>query len=237
MKTTTTRTATAEERARLEAHLNPKGKGKPAWIAAVMVALPATFALFVLLNLLLPGVVPALVRLLLAVGIGGGAAWFYGKRATARYGEAFRPAPEVQELLRKDLDGGAVVVARYETEAVVKVVADRPSFVGATWFVKLGDGAVALLVQPELEEAAFHGEFPATSFEIASGEASHFVLSVRRTGEKLAPAKTRSPLSDEEWEELGEEADAPVPFGWEEVLARADRNPLSRRARAEEAPA
>jgi len=228
MKTTTTRPATAEERARLEEYLSPKAKRKPAWAAAVMVAVPVTFALFIVLNLALGEVVPAAVRLLLAVAIAGGGAWRFGRRLTAQHEETLRPSPEVQELLRRDLADGRVAVARYEVEAVVKVAADRPRFVGATWFAKLTDGSVALLVQPDLEEAEFRGEFPATSFEIATGEASQHIVSVTRTGEKLAPLKTRAPLSDGEWEELGEEAEAPVPFGWDEVLARAAANPLSR---------
>lgn len=226
MKTTTTRPATAEERARLEAYLNPRAKAKPAWAAAVMVAVPLTWALFVVLNLLLDGLVPAAVRLLLAVAIAGGGAWHFGKRMTARHEETLRPSPEVQELLRRDLADGRVAVARYEVEAVVKVAADRPRFVGTTWFAKLPDGSVALLVQPALEEAEFNGEFPATSFEIATGEASHHFVSLTRTGETFAPVKLRAPLTDDEWEELGDEADAPVPFGWDEVLARAAANPL-----------
>lgn len=237
MKTTTTRPATAEERARLEAYLNPAAKAKPAWGAAVMLAVPFTFALFLILNVLLDGVVPAAVRLLLAVAIAGGGAWRFGKKMTAQHEETLRPPPEAQELLRRDLADGRVAVARYEVEAVVKVAPDRPRFVGATWFVKRTDGAVALLVQRDLEEAEFNGEFPATSFEIATGESSHFIVSLTRTGEKLAPARTRAPLSDAEWEELGDEADAPVPFGWDEVLARAAANPLTRetlRRQAEE---
>ncbi len=237
MRTTTTRPATAEERARLEEYLSPKARRKPAWAAAVMVAVPVTFALFVVLNLALGEVVPAAVRLLLAVAIAGGGAWHFGRRLTAQHEETLRPPPEVQELLRRDLSDGRVEVARYEVEAVVKVVADRPRFVGATWFAKLADGSVALLVQPDLEEAEFRGEFPATSFEIATGEASRYIVSLTRTGEKLAPVRTRAPLSDGEWEELGEEAEAPVPFGWDEVLARAAANPLSReslRRQAEE---
>ncbi len=226
MTTTTTRPATAEERARLEACLSPKAKAKPAWAAAVMVAVPLTWALFVVLNLLLDGLVPPAVRLLLAVAIAGGGAWHFGKKMTARHEETLRPPPEVQELLRRDLDDGRVTVARYEVEAVVKVAADRPRFVGTTWFAKTKDGTVALLVQRDLEEAEFRGEFPATSFEIATGAASQTIVSVTRTGEKLAPVRVRAPLSDAEWEELGEEADAPVPFGWDEVLARAAANPL-----------
>jgi hypothetical protein len=233
MKTTTTRPATEEERARLEAYLNPRAKAKPAWGAAVMIAVPLTWALFIALNMLLDGLVPALVRLLLAVAIGGGGAWYYGKRWTAQHEETLRPPPEAQELLRRDLADGRVAVARYEIEAVVKVVADRPRFVGATWFVKLPDGSVALLVQPDLEEAEFNGEFPATSFEIATGEASRHIVSLTRTGEKVAPVKVRAPLSDDEWEELGDEADAPVPFGWDEVLARAAANPLRGKAEGE----
>ena len=226
MKATTTRPATERERARLEAYLNPRAKAKPAWGAAVMVAVPLTFALFIFLNMLLDGIVPAAVRLLLAVAIGGGGAWHFGRRLTAQHEESLRPAPEVQELLRRDLADGRVAVARYEIEAVVKVAADRPRFVGVTWFAKLADGSVALLVQPDLEEAEFNGEFPATSFEIATGEASRFIVSLTRTGERLAPVMVRAPLSDGEWAELGEEADAPVPFGWDEVLARAAANPL-----------
>lgn len=233
MKTTTTRPATAEERARLEAYLNPRAKRNPAWAAAVMLALPLTFALFVVLNLLLDGLVPAAVRLLLAVAIAGAGAWHFGKRMTAQHEETLRPSPEVQELLRRDLESGRVTATRYEVEGIVKVVADRPRFVGVTWFAKLRDGDVALLVQPDLEEAEFRGEFPATSFEIASGETSSFVVSLTRTGEKLAPVRTRAPLSDDEWEELGEEADAPVPFGWDEVLARAAANPLGGKADGE----
>ena len=234
---TTTRPATAEERARLEAYLNPGVRAKPARAAAVMVAVPFTLALFVALNLALGGLAPPAVRLLLAVAIGGAGAWYFGKRLAAQHEEALRPAPEVQELLRRDLAEGRVSVARYEIGAVVKVVPDRPRFVGATWFAKLADGSVVLLVQPDLEEAEFNGEFPATSFEIATGEASRYLVSLTRTGEKLAPLAARAPLSDAEWAELGDEADAPVPFGWEEVLARAAANPLTRetfRRQAEE---
>ena len=75
-------------------------------------------------------------------------------------------------------------------------------------------------------EAEFAGEFPATAFEIATGESSHFVVSVKRLGERLVPEKVRAPLSDGEWEEIGDEADAPVSLSWDEVLERASRNPL-----------
>lgn len=230
MKTTTTRPATAQERARLEAYLSPRAKRNPAWAVAVMLALPLTFALFVVLNLLLDGLVPAAVRLLLAVAIAGAGAWHFGKRMTAQHEETLRPSPEVQELLRRDLESGRVTATRYEVEAIVKVVADRPRFVGVTWFAKLRDGSVALLVQPDLEEAEFRGEFPATSFEIASGEASRFVVSLSRTGGKLAPAATRAPLSDAEWEEIGDDLDEGVPLAWPEILERAARNSLSREA-------
>ncbi|MHB8798888.1 MAG: hypothetical protein ACYDBY_10545 [Thermoanaerobaculia bacterium] len=234
MKTTTTRPATAEERAKLEAYLNPTTKAKPAWAAAVLVAVPLTWALFIVLNLALDGLVPAAVRLLLAVAIGGGGAWYFGKRMTAQHAESFRPAEPVRGFLQRDLDSGRVVVTRWEADAVVKVASDPGRFVSTTWFAKLPDGGVALLVQPDLEEAELSGEFPATSFEIATGEESHHVLSIRRTGERLEPAALRGPLSDGEWEELGDEADAPVPFGWDEVLARATANPL--RARAKDEP-
>jgi hypothetical protein len=231
MKTTTTRPATAEERARLEEYLRPSRPAKPLFIAAIMVGLPATFALFVVLNVLLEGAVPAVLRLAVAVAIGGAGAWYWGKRETARTEKAFGPAPEIREVVEKDLAAGTVSVTRFDVEAIVKVVPDRGRFVRTTWFAKLADGTVALLVAPDLEEVELKGEFPATSFEIATGEASHFVASVTRTGGKLAPAGVRMPLSDGEWEELGGEDDAPVPYAWEEVLERAAHNPLSRRER------
>lgn len=231
MTTTTTRPATAEERARLEKHLEPTRPARPAWIAAVMVGVPVTVALFVVLNLLLDGVVPAFVRLVLAVVVGGAGARHWGRREAARWEEAFRPPPEIREVVERDLASGTVSVSRFEVEGIVKVAPDRRRLVRTTWFAKLADGAVALLVAPDLEEAELAGEFPATSFEIATGEESHFVVSVTRTGEKLAPVLVRMPLSDGEWEELGDEADAPVPYGWEEVLERAARNPLSRKER------
>lgn len=224
MKTTTTRPFTEEERRKLEGFLNPKRREKPALVTAILVAVPLTFALFVFLNLTLPG--PALLKLLLAAGLGGGGAWFYGKRATARYEESFQPAPEVQDVLRKDLADGRAAVTRYDVESVVKVVAEPERLVLATWFLKRTDGSVTFLVQPDLMEAEFAGEFPATAFEIATGESSHFVVSVKRLGERLVPEKVRSPLSDGEWEEIGDEADAPVPLTWDEVLERASKNPL-----------
>lgn len=222
--TTTTRPLTDQERGKLEELLNPIRRGKPAFVTAILVAVPLTFALFVFLNLLLPG--PALLKLLLALGLGGGGAWFYGKRAAARHAESFRPAPEVQEALRKDLAEGRATVTRYDVEAVVKVAADPGRLVLATWFLKRTDGVVGFLVQPELMEAEFAGEFPATAFEIATGASSHFTLSVKRLGERLAPAKVRSALSDGEWEDIGDEADEPVPLTWDEVLERASQNPL-----------
>ncbi len=233
MKTTTTRPATAEERARLEAYLNPEVKKKPAWAVAVMVAVPLAWALFITLNVLLDGLAPAGVHLLLAAVIAGGGAWYYGKRMTAQHAESARPAEPVLGFLQRDLESGRVVVNRWEVDAVVKVASDPSRFVSTTWFAKLSDGTVALLVPPDLEEAEMNGEFPATSFEIATGEESRHVLSIRRTGERLEPAARRGPLSDGEWAELGDEADAPVPFGWDEVLARAAANPLRARAKGE----
>ncbi|MBK8594294.1 MAG: hypothetical protein IPP07_07525 [Holophagales bacterium] len=224
MKTTTTRPLTEEERRKLEDLLKPKRREKPAFVMAILVAVPLTFALFVFLNLLLPG--PALPKLLVALGLGGSGAWFYGKRATAKYEESFQPAPEVQEVLRKDLAEGRAAVTRYDVESVVKVAAERERLVLSTWFVKRTDGVVSFLVQPDLMEAELAGDFPATAFEIATGESSHFVVSVKRLGERLDPVKVRSPLSDGEWEEIGDEADAPVPLSWDEVLERAVRNPL-----------
>lgn len=231
MKTTTTRPATPDERARLEEYLKPSRPATPLWIAAIMVGVPVTFGLFVVLNVLLAGVLPAFLRLVLAAAVGGAGAWYWGKRQAARHEEAFRPAPEICEVVGRDLAAGRVSVTRFEIEAIVKVAPDRPRFVRTTWFAKLADGSVALLVAPDLEELELKGEFPATSFEIATGESSHFVVSVTRTGEKLAPAKVRMPLSDGEWEEIGDEADAPVPYGWDEVLERAAQNPLSRKER------
>ncbi len=40
--------------------------------------------------------------------------------------------------------------------------------------------------------------------------------------------KTRAPLSDAEWEEIGDDVDESVPLGWAEILERAARNPLTR---------
>ncbi len=224
MKTTTTRPLTDEERGKLEDFLKPQRREKPAFVTAILVAVPLTFALFVFLNLLLPG--PALLKLLLALGVGGGGGWFYGKRATARYEESFQPAPEVQEVLRKDLAEGRAAVTRYDVESVVKVVAEPERLVLATWFLKRTDGSVIFLVQPDLMEAEFAGTFPATAFEIATGESSHFVVSVKRLGERLVPEKVRAPLSDGEWEEIGEESDDLVSLSWDEVLERASQNPL-----------
>jgi len=221
---TTTRPLTAEERRKLEDFLNPKRRQKPAFATAILVAVPMTFALFVFLNFFLPG--PALLKLLLALGFGGGGAWFYGKRASARDEESFQPAPEVQEALRKDLADGRAAVTRYDVEAVVKVVAEPGRLVLATWFLKRTDGVVSFLVQPDLMEAEVAGEFPATAFEIATGESSHLTVSVKRLGERLVPEKVRSPLSDAEWEDVGDEADEPVSLSWDEVLERANQNPL-----------
>jgi hypothetical protein len=224
MKTTTTRPVTEEERRKLEDLLRPKPREKPAFVTAILVAVPLTFALFVLLNVLLPG--PALIKLLLALGLGGGGAWFYGKRASARYEESFQPAPEVQEVLRKDLADGRAVVTRYDVESVVKVAAEPNRLVLATWFLKRTDGVVSFLVQPDLMEAELEGAFPATAFEIATGESSHFVVSVKRLGERLVPENVRAPLSDGEWEEIGDEVDEPVSLSWDEVLERARQKPL-----------
>ena len=233
MKTTTTRLATAEERAKLEGYLNPKPKRNPAWAATVMVTVPLAWALFVVLNMLLDGWVPAAVRLLLAVAIAGGGAFLFGKRLKAQHEASARPGEPVLGFLQRDLESGRVAVTRYEVEAIVKVASDPGRFVSTTWFAKLTDGTVALLVPPDLEEAELSGDFPATSFEIATGEESRHVLSIRRTGERLEPAALRAPLSEAEWEELGDEADAPVLFGWEEVLARAAANPLRAKAKGE----
>ena len=226
MKTTTTRPMSTEERTALEGHLNPAPAGSPSRVMGLFMGVPIGFTALIVLNLALPG--PAFLRVLLAVAVGAGAAWLFGRWMAQRHREMFRPVPEVEDVLRRDLADGQVEVRRYEAEAVVKATADRSRFVSATYFVKLADGSVALLVGPHLEEAEFRGEFPATAFEIASGASSHYVLSVRKTGDRLAPVKTRAPLSDAEWEEIGDDVDESVPLGWAEIVERADRNPLTR---------
>lgn len=226
MKTTTTRPMSTEERTALEGHLNPAPAGTPSRAMGFFMGVPVGFTALMVLNLALPG--PAFLRVLLAVAVGAGAAWLFGRWMEQRHREMFRPAPQVEDVLRKDLADGQVEVRRYEAEAVVKATADRSRFVSATYFVKLADGSVALLVGPHLEEAEFRGEFPATAFEIASGASSHHVLSVKKTGERLVPMKTRAPLSDAEWEEIGDDDDESVPLGWAEIVERAARNPLTR---------
>ena len=216
----------AEERAALEGHLNPGPAGTPSRVMGLFMGVPVGFTALVVLNVALPG--PAFLRVLLAVAVGAGAAWLFGRWMAGRHSEMFRPAPEVEVVLRKDLAEGRVTVRRYEAEAVVKVAADRSRFVSAAYFVKLADGSVALLVGPHLEEAEFRGEFPATAFEIASGESSEYVLSVKRAGEKLVPVKTRAPLSDAEWEEIGDDDDEGVPLAWPDIVERAALNPLTR---------
>jgi hypothetical protein len=226
MTTTTTRPMSTEERTALEGHLNPGPAGTPSRVMGLFMGVPIGFTALIVLNLSLPG--PAFLRVLLAVAVGAGAAWLFGRWMAQRHREMFRPAPEVEDVLRKDLGDGRVEVRRYEAEAVVKATADRSRFVSATYFVKLADGSVALLVGPHLEEAEFRGEFPATVFEIASGASSQYVLSVKRVGDRLAPVKTRAPLSDAEWEEIGDDDDESVPLGWAEIVERAARNPLTR---------
>jgi hypothetical protein len=224
MKTTTTRSATAEERTRLEAFLSPAPRRNPGSVLGLLVAFPVGYTVFVFLNLLLPSA--GAVSLVLAVAAAGGAAWLFGRWAADRHAAAFRLPPEVEDLIRKDLADGRVDATRYEAEAVVKVAADPRRLVGATWFVRLADASVVLLVGPHFGEAEDDGRFPATAFEVASGESSHFVLSVRKLGERLAPVKTRAPLSDAEWEEIGEDDDEKVPLTWTEILEAADRNPV-----------
>jgi hypothetical protein len=226
MTTTTTRPMTTEERTALEGHLNPGPARTPGRLMGLFMGVPIGFTALIVLNLALPG--PAFLRVLLAVAVGAGGAWLFGRWMEQRHREMFRPAPEVEDVLRKDLADGQVEVWRYEAEAVVKATAERSRFVSATYFVKLADGSVALLVGPHLEEAEFRGEFPATAFEIASGASSHYVLSVKKTGERLVPVKTRAPLSDAEWEEIGDDDDESVPLGWAEIVERAARNPLTR---------
>lgn len=215
-----------EERTALEGHLNPGPAGSPSRVMGLFMGVPIGFTALIVLNLALPG--PSFLRVLLAVAVGAGAAWLFGRWMAQRHKEMFRPAPEVEDVLRKDLADGQVEVRRYEAEAVVKATADRSRFVSATYFVRLAGGSVALLVGPHLEEAEFRGEFPATVFEIASGASSHYVLSVKRVGDRLAPVQTRAPLSDAEWEEIGDDDDESVPLGWAEIIERADRNPLTR---------
>lgn len=231
MRTTTTRSLTPEERTRLEAFLSPAPRRNPGRFLGLFVAAPAGYTVFVLLNLLLPSA--RAVSLLVAVAAAGFVAWLFGRWATDRHAAMFRPAPEVEDLIRKDLSDGRVHATRYEAEAVVRVAADPRRFVDVTWFVKLADGAVVLLVGPHFVEAEDHGQFPATAFEVASGEASQYVLSVRKLGERLAPLKSRAPLSDEEWEEIGEDDDEKVPLTWAAVLEAADRNPPRDETRGE----
>jgi hypothetical protein len=224
VKTTTTRSITAEERTRLEGFLSPVPPRSPGRVLGLLMAVPVGFTAFVVLSGLLPAAGAA--NVVFALAFTGGSAWLFGRWATDRHAAAFRPPPEDEELLRKDLADGRAVVTRYDAEAVVKVAPDPRRFVSATWFLRLSDGSVVLLVGPHFGEAEDAGQFPATAFAVASGESSRFVLSVRKLGDRLAPLKTRAPLSDAEWEELGEDDDEKVPLEWVEVLEGAERNPF-----------
>lgn len=224
MKTTSTRSIAAEERARLEEFLTPAPRRNPGRFLGLVMAVPVGYTVLVVLHGLLPGAGAG--NILLAVVATGGAAWLFGRWATDRHAAALQPPPEIEERIRQDLSGGRVHVTRYEAESAVKVAADPRRLVAATWFLKLADGAVVLLVGPHFSEAEEAGQFPATAFEVASGESSGFVLSVRRFGDRLAPVKTRAPLTDAEWAEIGEDEDEGVPLTWAGILAAADRNPV-----------
>lgn len=228
MKKTTTRTATAAERARLEALLHPEPRRNPGRLLGLFMGVPVGITALAVLNLALPA--PAFVRAAIAVAIGAWAVSLFGRWAEARHAEMLRPSKEAVEALEADLAAGRVAVTRYDVEEAVKVEADPGRLVGTNWFLRLADGSVVLLVGPHLEEAEEAGEFPATSFEIASGEASHYVLSVRKVGEALEPVAVRAPLSDAEWEAVGDDVDETVPLSWPEVLEAARRNPTSRPA-------
>ena len=234
MAGTTIRSATEEETRRLEDFARPTEAGRPRRTLGLFVALPAAAATLVLSNAL---PVPVPVRLLAAVAAGVVAFRLWERGATARRREALRPPPDLQAALEKDLAGGRVAVARYDLAAVVKVLPDPRRQVATVWFAKRTDGAVLLLVRPELEEAEAAGDFPAAAFEIAEGEESGLVVSLRRVGASLAPAVVREPLSDGEWEELGDGTDEEVPIPWEEVLERARcRRARGAAARREDGP-
>ena len=223
MKSTTTRAATAAERSRLEAFLTPEPRRGPGRLLGFFMGVPVGVTALAVLNVALPA--PAYLRATLAVGIGAAAVALFGRWAEHRHAEMLRPARAAVEALGKDLAAGRVAVTRYDVEEVVKAEPDPGRGVGPVWFVRLADGAVLLLVGPHLEEAEEAGEFPAAAFEIASGEASRFVLSVRRAGAPLAPSLVRAPLSDAEWEEVGDDVDETVPLSWPQVLEGARRNP------------
>lgn len=231
MKTTTTRTATAAERARLEALLQPAPRGSRGRLLGLFMGVPVGITALAVLNLALPA--PAFLRAALAVAIGAWAVSLFGRWAEARHAEMLRPAKEAVEALEADLAAGRVAVTRYDADEAVKVQADPGRLVGTSWFLRLAGGPVVLLVGSHLEEAVEAGEFPAASFEIAAGETSHFVLSVRKTGAALEPVAVRAPLSDAEWEAVGDDVDETVPLSWPEVLESARRNPPSGAARPE----
>ncbi len=227
MKTTTTRPATDEERGEARGVPEPEGEGeagvgrggdgrRPAHVGPLRRPEPVPRR---------PR--PGRLRLLLAVAIAGGGAWHFGKRMTARHAET-SPAPAGGPGASPAETSPTGAWRRREVRRRGGREGRRrpPRFVGATWFAKLADRRVALLVQPALEEAEFDGEFPATSFEIATGEASHHVVSVTRPRREARPRE--GPLAALRRRVGGarRRGDAPVPFGWDEVLARAAANPL-----------
>ena len=72
-----------EERTALEGHLNPAPAGSPSRVMGLFMGVPIGFTALIVLNLALPG--PAFLRVLLAVAVGAGAAWLFGRWMAARH--------------------------------------------------------------------------------------------------------------------------------------------------------
>lgn len=160
------------------------------WVVGVLAPLALLFVPLLLVRLWLPSLaaleVPVLVLLLPA-----GA--YLAIRLRRR-----RERQDGTSLLRADLRGREVEVARYDVERAERV---EPAAAGPPgYFLDVGGGHTLYLEGEYLKAPLAAGEFPARHVETVRTPLARRVLGLRCSGGSVSPARTHPPFTEAERE-------------------------------------
>jgi hypothetical protein len=186
------RQLTEEEHAKLQRLIAAESPARiDDWVVGVLAPFALLFVPLLLVRVWLPGLAAFEVPFLLLLLPAGA---YLAIRLRRR-----RERQDGTGLLRADLRGNEVEVARYDVERAERIepTGSRPP----GYFLEVGGGRTLFLEGDYLKAPIAAGEFPSRHLETVRTPLARRVLGLRCSGGTLSPAEVHPPFSEEEREE------------------------------------